>query len=305
MGAPKQKWTPEEEEALRAGIAKHGAGKWKTILTDPEYTSILSSRSNVDLKDKWRNINVFSSPRDKSKEAVKRNQQQIVNRVEKPENNVHMIVVYEERPLPVAEEEPIDPKPADNVPEPSRALKKKIPRLDNLVLEAITSLKEPRGSNKSNISTYIEDRYDALPDFRRVLSETLNHLAATGKVMKVNHKYRIAPPCASSSQARSSVEPLPEGRQTDSPRTKKVQMRFTSQSQVDAELEKIKSMTAQEAASAAARAVAEAEAALAEAEQAEIDALAAEADAEEAQAFAEAALMTLKNINTPNMMVHA
>ncbi|XP_041996687.1 telomere repeat-binding factor 4-like [Salvia splendens] len=68
MGNPKQKWTAEEEEALRAGVAKHGAGKWKIIHRDPEFHHLLSSRSNIDLKDKWRNL--FPSgqgPRDKSK----------------------------------------------------------------------------------------------------------------------------------------------------------------------------------------------------------------------------------------------
>lgn len=50
MGAPKQKWTAEEEAALKAGVVKHGAGKWRTILTDPEFSSILRMRSNVDLK---------------------------------------------------------------------------------------------------------------------------------------------------------------------------------------------------------------------------------------------------------------
>ncbi|KAJ4960666.1 hypothetical protein NE237_020576 [Protea cynaroides] len=58
VGAPKQKWTAEEEAALKAGIAKHGAGKWRTILRDPEFSSILSLHSNVDLKDKWRNMSV-------------------------------------------------------------------------------------------------------------------------------------------------------------------------------------------------------------------------------------------------------
>jgi Myb-like DNA-binding domain len=50
MGAPKQKWTAEEEAALKAGIKKHGAGKWRTILRDPEFSDVLSLRSNVDLK---------------------------------------------------------------------------------------------------------------------------------------------------------------------------------------------------------------------------------------------------------------
>ena len=50
MGAPKQKWTAEEEAALKAGVVKHGAGKWRTILKDPEFSGILYLRSNVDLK---------------------------------------------------------------------------------------------------------------------------------------------------------------------------------------------------------------------------------------------------------------
>lgn len=50
MGAPKQKWTAEEEAALKAGVAKYGVGKWSTILKDPEFATVLRSRSNVDLK---------------------------------------------------------------------------------------------------------------------------------------------------------------------------------------------------------------------------------------------------------------
>ena len=50
MGAPKHKWTPEEEEALMAGVLEHGIGKWRSILANPEYSSVLHSRSNVDLK---------------------------------------------------------------------------------------------------------------------------------------------------------------------------------------------------------------------------------------------------------------
>lgn len=50
MGNPKQKWTSEEEEALRAGVAKHGTGKWKDIQRDPEFNPFLSTRSNIDLK---------------------------------------------------------------------------------------------------------------------------------------------------------------------------------------------------------------------------------------------------------------
>nr|DAD49038.1 TPA_asm: hypothetical protein HUJ06_018975 [Nelumbo nucifera] len=50
MGNPKQKWTSEEEEALRAGVDKHGVGKWKNIQRDPEFGHCLAARSNIDLK---------------------------------------------------------------------------------------------------------------------------------------------------------------------------------------------------------------------------------------------------------------
>jgi myb proto-oncogene protein len=50
MGNQKLKWTAEEEEALLAGVRKHGPGKWKNILRDPELAEQLSSRSNIDLK---------------------------------------------------------------------------------------------------------------------------------------------------------------------------------------------------------------------------------------------------------------
>ncbi|KAK7268008.1 hypothetical protein RIF29_20690 [Crotalaria pallida] len=71
MGAHKQKWTSEEEAALKAGVVKHGAGKWRTILVDPEFEDTLRLRSNVDLKDKWRNINVSEvyGSRQKAKKA--------------------------------------------------------------------------------------------------------------------------------------------------------------------------------------------------------------------------------------------
>lgn len=72
--------------------------------------------------------------------------------------------------------------------------------------------------------------------------------------------------------------------------------------QIELELAKIRAMTPQEAAAAAARAVAEAEAAIAAAEEAAREAEAAEADAAAAQAFAEAAAKTLKGRNVPKMV---
>jgi len=53
MGVPKQRWTSEEEAALRAGIARHGVGKWRTILKDPDqhadFVDMLEGRLAIDL----------------------------------------------------------------------------------------------------------------------------------------------------------------------------------------------------------------------------------------------------------------
>ncbi|KAL7605044.1 single myb histone 1 [Lactuca sativa] len=50
------RWTLEEENALRAGVDKYGTGKWMKILTDEDLAPCLIARTNIDLKDKWRNL---------------------------------------------------------------------------------------------------------------------------------------------------------------------------------------------------------------------------------------------------------
>lgn len=77
-----------------------------------------------------------------------------------------------------------------------------------------------------------------------------------------------------------------------------------STSQIDLELaNKMRNMTPQEAAAAAAQAVAEAESAIAEAEEAARDAEAHEADAEAAKAFSDAT-KTLHGRSAPRMVRH-
>ncbi|CAH1422811.1 unnamed protein product [Lactuca virosa] len=49
-------WTLEEEKALRAGVDKYGTGKWMKILTDEDLAPCLIARTNINLKDKWRNL---------------------------------------------------------------------------------------------------------------------------------------------------------------------------------------------------------------------------------------------------------
>ncbi|KAL4363465.1 hypothetical protein GQ457_04G003060 [Hibiscus cannabinus] len=298
MGAPKQKWTPEEEAALKAGVIKHGAGKWRTILKDPEFSSVLYLRSNVDLKDKWRNMSVMANgwgSRDKARLAVKR---------------TSSFPKHDESAMELAAA-PSDEEIADvkSITAPNSSLqisastKRSIVRLDNLIMEAITSLKEPGGSNKTNIAAYIEEQYWAPPDFKRLLSAKLKYLTACGRLIKVKRRYRIAQALSFSDRRRNHAMLISEARQRVSPRFDRDDLKIVTKSQIDLELARMRNMTPQEAAAAAARAVAEAEAAIAEAEEAAREAEVAEADAEAAQAFAEAAMKTLKGRTNQKVMV--
>ncbi|XP_055815980.1 telomere repeat-binding factor 1 isoform X2 [Solanum dulcamara] len=183
--------------------------------------------------------------------------------------------------------------------------KRSIIRLDNLIMEAISNLKEPGGSNMTTIATYIEDQYWAPTNFRRLLSAKLKYLTATGRLIKMKRKYRIAPTPVLSDRRRIPSIPLLESRQQICSRVDQDDVNMLTKAQVDLELTTMRTMTPQEAAVAAAQAVAEAEVAIAEAEDAAREADAAEADAEAAQAFAEAAMKALQGRSTPRMMIHA
>lgn len=37
---------------------RYGKGKWRAIQKDPRFATVLANRSNIDLKDKWRNLNI-------------------------------------------------------------------------------------------------------------------------------------------------------------------------------------------------------------------------------------------------------
>ncbi|KAL0916267.1 hypothetical protein M5K25_013762 [Dendrobium thyrsiflorum] len=49
-----RKWTLLEEETLLKAVREHGKGNWKAILIS--YPNIFEERTEVDLKDKWRNM---------------------------------------------------------------------------------------------------------------------------------------------------------------------------------------------------------------------------------------------------------
>eukprot|EP00727_Mastigamoeba_balamuthi_P014162 m51a1_g9369 putative telomeric repeat binding (531) ;mRNA; r:188906-190682 len=48
----RRQWTEEEEAELRRAVMRHGEGSWATIRASGKF----SGRTNIDLKDKWRNM---------------------------------------------------------------------------------------------------------------------------------------------------------------------------------------------------------------------------------------------------------
>ncbi|KAE9448788.1 hypothetical protein C3L33_19298, partial [Rhododendron williamsianum] len=149
MGNPKQKWTAEEEEALRAGVAKHGTGKWKNIQKDPEFNHFLYSRSNIDLKDKWRNMSVSATgqgPREKSRSSkAKANPDAPAT----PLLNAQTSVAT----TPVAND-----ASADVIMEDSKCLLdgKTASKYNVMIYEALSTLKDPNGSDTTAIVSFIE-----------------------------------------------------------------------------------------------------------------------------------------------------
>ncbi|KAM0913971.1 hypothetical protein ACQ4PT_011824 [Festuca glaucescens] len=182
MGAPKQKWTSEEEEALRRGVLKHGAGKWRTIQKDPEFSPVLSSRSNIDLKDKWRNLS-FSASGLGSRDKIR------VPRIKVPSSSPSPSPQLLLLPAPdnVAEASP--PEDIEKNPEDDKT---PMPKLYSaMILEALGELKEPNGSEVTTICNFIEQRHEVQPNFRRLLCAKLRRLIGVNKVEKIEKSYKL------------------------------------------------------------------------------------------------------------------
>ena len=54
------KWTENEADILVAGFKQHGK-EWARIVADPSFD--LPGRTNIDLKDKWKNLEKKHGPR--------------------------------------------------------------------------------------------------------------------------------------------------------------------------------------------------------------------------------------------------
>ncbi|KAL3642780.1 hypothetical protein CASFOL_013595 [Castilleja foliolosa] len=186
MGNPKQKWTAEEEEALRAGVAKHGAGKWKNIQRDPEFNHLLYSRSNIDLKDKWRNLSVASGqcPRVISKTPKAKASPADAPATPRPFAQTSASVV-----TPSSQDASADVVMVDS----SRSLPEGInsSKYNALIFEALSTLNGPNGVESAAIANFIEQRQEVPPNFRRQLSSRLRRLVQQDKLEKVQNYYKI------------------------------------------------------------------------------------------------------------------
>ncbi|GLT75580.1 hypothetical protein SLA2020_472930 [Shorea laevis] len=184
MGNQKQKWTSDEEEALLAGINKHGPGKWKNILKDPEFAPFLTNRSNIDLKDKWRNLSVGNASqgsREKSRQLkVKALPAAPITNTP---NSAPAASLTQNVPSDTAMEDPSN----------SALDGKSAPRYNAMIFEALTNIKDEDGADISAIVSYIEQRHEVevQPNFRRSISSRLRRLVSQGKLEKVQNCYKL------------------------------------------------------------------------------------------------------------------
>jgi myb proto-oncogene protein len=216
MGNPKQKWTAEEEDALRAGVIKHGTGKWKNIQKDPEFNHYLYSRSNIDLKDKWRNMCVGPNglpnrppnpPKQKQKADGPATTVSVSQTPNGSNTDTSNNINSNNSTLVSALTNPTittnDPSASVStvaatmdtvmVDESSKCILdgKTASKYNAMITEALETLKDPNGSDTSAIVSFIEKRNEVPPNFRRLLSARLRRLVAQDKLEKVQNCYRI------------------------------------------------------------------------------------------------------------------
>ncbi|KAL0847588.1 hypothetical protein Bca101_020834 [Brassica carinata] len=271
MGGPKQMWTPKEEAALRAGVRRYGTGKWCSILLHPKYGLALKARSNVDLKDKWRNLGAttFGSRKKKAKIAFQ-------NQDEDDDTALAIVAVAND------DDGGQQIVPANDDDEGLSA------SVDTFILEAITSWKKLLRPNKKSILQHVEEKNNMQPGMKRLVASRLQHLVNVGAIIRKNNRYTISPTYAAAEAEQSSPQLFLEGNKENG-------VENHAKSQVDGEAFKINGMTEKEASAAAAIALEEAEFARAEAQEAAREADRAEAEAEAVQDYAEAVMKIWKD----------
>ena len=194
MGNQKQKWTQDEEDALIAGVEKHGPGKWKNILKDPQFAPFLTSRSNIDLKDKWRNLSVSNGAQGS-----------------KEKSRVPKLKALPAPPAPTATPQNAAPalqNAASDVTPPDASQNdqdaKNPPRYNALIFEALSALKDSNGSDMNAIIKFMEQKnLQVNQNFRRALSTKLRRLVSQGKLEKVQNGYKVKKEASSGTKSPS------------------------------------------------------------------------------------------------------
>lgn len=183
MGNQKQKWTAEEEEALLAGISKHGPGKWKNILKDPEFAQFLTHRSNIDLKDKWRNLSVSTASQGSRTKLPKLKALPAPVLTSTP-NSAPAALHSQIVPSDTTMEDPSNNTTLDG---------KCAPRFNALIFDALANIKDPVGADINAIVKHIENAQsiEVQPNFRRSISSRLRRLVTQGKLEKIQNFYKI------------------------------------------------------------------------------------------------------------------
>lgn len=293
MGAPKQKWTAEEEAALRAGVEKYGPGKWRAIQKDSKFGPCLTSRSNVDLKDKWRNMSVSANGLGSARKPLASTAGQGMLTLMEDAVSVNPLAV-----LPPGDDPYVVKRDSADTSGDRKSLGS---RYDNMVFEAVAGLKEPYGSSNASIASYIEVRQNyKINDGNESPSPAVEEpevrerenavTVSDGRVQKGSRLRRQEVHSDDSNKPHASRFPRELWDLRDSSKKTRPENSMYKKPKMDIEhLAKARAKTAEEAARAAAVAVAEAEAAALAAETAAREAEAAEAEAEALEAAAEAA----------------
>ncbi|XP_052176009.1 telomere repeat-binding factor 4-like [Diospyros lotus] len=177
MGIQKQKWMTEEEETLKAGVAKYGAGKWKHILTDPEFAPFLTHRSNIDLKDKWRNMS-YNTAGSRGKKNIPRAKATATSRRASGQSSASALSFTDDDMTDYPSKSPHDARI-------------NAPRYHEMIFEALSAIKDSNGCDVGTIVNFIEQKHEVPPNFRRLLSPRLRRLVLQGKLEKVQNCYRI------------------------------------------------------------------------------------------------------------------
>jgi hypothetical protein len=82
---------------------------------------------------------------------------------------------------------------------------------DDMILEALTALRDPNGIDVTTIASFMEERHQLPPSFRRTLGSKLKRLVSQEKIIKIHNSYKLkdmAEPRAAVLGPRNSADGL-------------------------------------------------------------------------------------------------